>query len=141
MTDLDNPKAWKILLSGQFAVSGETRRAIVITEAGGGNLRLKKAWPVLWTNSTGVDVLLRFQEWTDQDGGAPEAVWPFNSVEGGSSVDPHTGSVRIGANGRFIGRVAGTGRIVVKYTVYALRADGAVDETVIPLDPIIVVER
>jgi hypothetical protein len=44
-------------------------------------------------------------------------------------------------NGSFSGRLAGTGRIVVKYTVTALTEGGAPDDNVLPLDPMIVVER
>jgi len=142
MVELDNPREWTIVLSGDFSLPcGGTRRAIVIIQPDGGNLRVKRARPVRWTNSSGRDVQLKFQEWTDEDGGAPEPVWPFNAYEGGLDVAPQTGTVRLGVNGSFSGRLAGTGRIVVKYTVTALTEGGAPDDNVLPLDPMIVVER
>ncbi|MCU0259269.1 MAG: hypothetical protein MUF56_09640 [Solirubrobacteraceae bacterium] len=142
MGDLDNPRDWTIVLTGEFTLpSGGTRCAVVIAEPDGGNIRLKKARAVRWTNRSGREVRLRFQEWTDEDGGAPEAVWPFNAYDGGLHVSPQTGTVRIVSDGSFMGRLAGTGRIVVKYTVAALTAGGAPDDQVLALDPMIVVER
>jgi hypothetical protein len=142
MVELDDPRDWSIVLSGEFALpGGGTRRAVVIAEPDGGNLRVKKARAVRWTNKTGRTVRLRFQEWADEDGGVPEAVWPFNIYAGGMDVTTQTGTVRVDPNGSFSGRLAGTGRIVVKYTVAVLTEGGAPDEQVLPLDPMIVVER
>lgn len=142
MTMLDNPRNWTIVLSGEFTLPGDlTRRAVVIAEPDGGNIRVKKARAVRWNNTTGRVVRLTFQEWRDEDGGAPEPVWPFNVYEGGLNVSPQTGTVRIDPNSGFTGRLAGTGRIVVKYTVAVLSEGGAPDDQVLALDPMIVVER
>jgi hypothetical protein len=140
MTSLDSPKEWTMLLSSPFAAKTGEKRAVVIPEAGGGNIRLKSAKPIKWTNWTDRVVELQFQEWREEDGGSPEAVWPFNNFEGGSSVTPQTGKVRISAGGSFTGRVAGTGRILVKYTVTVLAGDSP-DGSVLSLDPMIVVEH
>lgn len=142
MTTLENPRNWTIVLSGEFELPGAgMRRAVVIAETDGGNIRVKKARPVRWSNTTGRVVRLMFQEWRDEDGGTPESVWPFNVYEGGLNVSPQTGTVRIDPNGSFTGRLAGTGRIVVKYTVAVLSEGGAPDDQILPLDPMIVVER
>ena len=142
MIDLTVPRRWTIVLSGEFTVpGGGTRRAVVITEPDGGNVRLKRARNIRWTNQSGRPVLLRFQEWPEEGGGDAEAVWPFNAYEGGIDVAPQKGTAIIPANESFDGRVAGTGRILVKYTVTALTDRGEDDPAVLALDPMIVVER
>lgn len=134
-------KPWTIALTGEFNLpTGEVRRALVIPENGGGNVRLKKKGRVRWTNRTDQSVRLNFTDWPDEDGGTPDPIWPFSSYTGGQTVEPLAGSVTIAANQNFEGQVAGTGRILVKYTVYMLTA-GKVDPIVLPLDPMIVVER
>ncbi len=99
MIDLTVPRRWTIVLSGEFSVpGGGTRRAVVITEPDGGNVRLKRARNIRWTNQSGRPVLLRFQEWPEEGGGDAEAVWPFNAYEGGIDVAPQMGAAIIPAN-------------------------------------------
>lgn len=134
-------KPWTIALTGAFTwPNGGSGPAVVITEQGGGSVRLKKKGRIRWTNRSSRSVRLDFKDWPDDDGGAPDPVWPFSTYTGGQIVDPLAGCVTIAAEQSFEGQVAGTGRILVKYTVYALTG-GQVDVNVLPLDPMIVVER
>jgi len=135
-------KSWTIALAnGSSGFPGGKSAAVVIGDPGGGNIRIKTRKTLRWANLSGVAVRLTFEDWPDDDGGPAEAVWPFNNYAGGSDIDTQNGSVTIGAGSDFRGKVAGTGRIVIKYTVSALTRTGEVDGAVIPLDPIIVVER
>jgi hypothetical protein len=115
----------------------------VITEPpGGGSIRVKKKKRVIgWANGSGRVVRLEFKEWPEEDDNQPDPVWPFTSTVGGDPIDPQAGWVTIPVGQSFQGTLVGTGRILVKYTVYALTSTGQVDENVLPLDPMIVVER
>jgi hypothetical protein len=135
------PKVWTIKLTGNFILpNGQNGPAVVITENGGGSIRLKNKRKIRWDNQSGRVVRLDFKEWPDETDNEPDPVWPFNTTEGGSPINPPAGSVTIPVGQVFEGKVAGTGRILVKYTVYALSGDN-VDQAVLPLDPMIVIER
>jgi|APFre7841882724_1041349.scaffolds.fasta_scaffold02554_4 hypothetical protein len=139
--DMLAPKVWTIELGGNFTLpSGGTGPAVVIPEPGGGSIRLKNKRRIRWNNESGRVVRLEFKEWPDEADNDPDPVWPFNIYAGGQSVAPQTGSVTIPVGGSFEGKVAGTGRILVKYTVSVLTGD-VVDGSVLPLDPMIVIER
>ena len=133
-------KPWTIALTGPFQwTDGKIGPAVVITEKGGGNVRLKKRGKIGWTNKSGRSVRIAFEDWPD-DGSTPDPVWPFSTHIGGQDVNTPPGSVTVAADQSFEGQVAGIGRVLVKYTVSAL-AGGQVDVNVLPLDPMIVVER
>jgi len=133
-------KPWTIALTGAFKwPEGGIGPAVVITEKGGGNVRLKKRGKIRWTNISDRSIRIAFEDWPD-DGGTPDPVWPFSTHEGGQDVNTPPGSVTVAAGQSFEGQVAGIGRVLVKYTLSALTG-GQVDVNVLPLDPMIVVER
>lgn len=117
----------------------------------GGNVRTAKRMEVVWRNSTDRSVVLRFEEW-EVDPPRPitperpvESVWPFGRFKvdenPGVVMDANEGLVRIPPGTPFRARLAGMGRMIVKYSVYVPLGSGAPDPAIIPLDPMIVVER
>lgn len=117
----------------------------------GGNIRTAKRMEVIWVNRTGRNVMLRFEEW-EIDRARPvtpddpvEPVWPFSKFNPDQSpgvvVDVNEGLVRIPPGSGFRAKLAGLGRMIVKYDVYVPLGSGEPDPTFIPLDPMIVVER
>jgi hypothetical protein len=117
----------------------------------GGNIRTAKRMEVTWVNRTDREVMLRFEEWEIDrvrpvtPGDPAEPVWPFSRFRPdqnpGVVVDVNEGLVRISRGSGFKARLAGIGRMIVKYSVYVPQANGAPDPAFIALDPMIVVER
>jgi len=135
-------KYWTIALAS--AASGFPNGksgAVVIIGDGGGSVRLKAPTWIRWDNPGEVAMRLKFEDWPGEGGEPAEPVWPFNQNSGASSLNIQEGSVTIAPGGYFRGRVAGTGRIVIKYSVAALDAEGNPDDAVIALDPMVIVER
>lgn len=137
----------RIVLLGGVALS-------IVDPAGkriGGNIRTAKRMDVEWENQTDRPVMLRFEEW-EIDRPEPvtpenpvDPVWPFIKFKQSdyprTVVDANQGVAWIPPADRFGARLAGMGRMIVKYVVYVPLDGGEPDSAIVPLDPMIIVER
>jgi hypothetical protein len=141
MVDTFVPKLLTVTLVG--SVTGNSAAAWIDT--GGGNLRLKGKKAVRWLNQTTRPIRLRFTELPDDmDTSAADPVWSFAQLDltGGAVPDAINGVVSVPVGGYFEGKVTGTGRVIIKYSVEVLVPNGSdVDGTIKRLDPLIIVDR
>jgi hypothetical protein len=140
---VDTILAKQLMVTLVGSVAGNSAAAWIDT--GGGNLRLKGKKAVRWVNQTGRAIRLRFTELPDDmDTSAADPVWSFAQLDltGGAMPDALGGVVSVPVGGFFEGKVTGTGRVIIKYSVEVMAPNGSeVDGTIRKLDPLIIVDR
>lgn len=120
---------------------------VLAASPNGGNVRSRPKPKVKWQNNTGRLVRLSFSELTD-DGSAGASLWPFNkpAAQPGVVWDANEGIVWLGVGKSFEGTIADAGQVVLKYDVDVMSGSdpaspGEVDGGIVPLDPLIIVEK
>lgn len=116
----------------------------------GGNVRSTRRAKVNWKNQANRPVRLLFEEWPDEDSGENPGdnqampVWPFSRIRQANPAvryDADEGWVVLEHGQEFVATLVGSGRMIIKYSVWVINADGSEDTDVVKLDPMIIIER